>query len=147
MQRSYTIYRPGALLGLAGGAIALAGLFFLPLATVYLPSTHESTPIGTRQVTELSLMTSNVSGVGNALIAFLIIATTLLLTINLIILTRQLSPRLIISGRILSLMGAITQAILCLLILFSTAITPASSRGPVEVISTHWDCSCSSASS
>ncbi len=136
MKQAYTVYHPGALLGLIGSAIALAGLFFLPLATVYLPSTHEGTTVESRQLTAWSLLIGWPLGVGNALVALLMIAAALLFAINVRVLTREVSPRLIIIDRVIAMMGGIMQAVLCLLILFSAVITRVSSRGTNEVTST-----------
>ncbi len=123
MKQAYSVYHPGAILGLVGSAIALAGLFFLPLATVYLPSTHEWTTVDSQQVTEWSLLIGWPLGVGNALVALLMIAAALLFAINVRVLTQEVSPRLIIVDRMIAIIGGILQVVLCLLILFSRGRT------------------------
>jgi hypothetical protein len=136
MQKTYTCYCPGALLGLGGSALALAGLYTLPLATITLSSTGQFTAIDTHSVTEWSFLAANPPGIGNALVATLIIIAVLLLTINLTILRWQVSTSFIILARLLAITGTIVQAALCLLILFSTTIISASSGQPIQITST-----------
>src|SRR5579884_3141762 len=109
MQQAYTFYRPGAFLGLAGSALAFAGLFFLPLATISPSSTGQLTTTGTYPVTEWSLLTSNPAGVTNTLVATLIIIAILLLVINLTILSQHISVSFLILARLLAITGTIVQ--------------------------------------
>ena len=130
LHQAYTSYRPGAFLSLAGSVLALAELFFLPLATISPSST------ATYPLTEWSLLTSNPAGISNALVATLIIISILLLTINLTILSQHVSRRFLILARLLAITVTIMQAILCLLILFSTTIIPTLSGQATQITST-----------